>query len=198
MDRFKPRQIITAFLVLLVVAIAIAALVSVGRSIFSSDTTMTSQISTSHETLISTSADRAVQMTVRGPIVANEDFRTYQVQVTPNERNLITYTGHQGQPANSIVLVNNIPAYEQFVYALDRANLMRGTEFTGDKNDLRGICATGYLYEFRLLKANESQKQLWTSSCSGARGSLSASLDPIKKLFIAQIPNAQKTINALW
>ena len=198
MAKYKTRQIITVALILLAIAIAIAALVSIVRALFFSDGITTSQVNTSEVALLSISADRAVRMTVRGPIVDNESFRTYQIQVTPNERTLTVYKGYLDQSIGNISLGNNIPAYEQFVYALDRANLMRGTELTGDKNDLRGICAIGRVYEFQVLKANKSQKQLWTSSCSASRGSLSASLDSLTKLFTAQIPEAKTLTADLW
>lgn len=198
MDRFKPRQIITALLILLVVAIAIAGLVSIARFLFYPSGTTLNQITSSEEALVSTSADRSVRMTVRGPIVANDDFRSYQIKVTPNESSLTTYSGYLNKLTKTITADNNIPAYEQFVYALNRANLMKGVEISGTSNDRRGVCATGYLYEFQILKADVSVKQLWTSSCSASKGTLNANLSQLTKLFIAQIHDAKKTIDTLW
>jgi len=200
MANYKPTRVIPIALILIIVAIVIAALVSLARVVFFSGSTNTtpSQADIIKEALLSTSADRSVRMTTRGAIVSDEDFRSYQIQITPIARTLTTYKGYQDQPINSVSLGNNIPAYEEFVYALDRANYMKGTEFTGIKNDLRGICATGYVYEFQILKADESLKQLWTSSCSTSRGSLNAKLDQLTKLFIAQIPEAKSIIGKLW
>jgi hypothetical protein len=200
MANYRTTRIIPIALTLVIVAIAIAALVSLARLIFFSGgtNTTTSQINIIKDALLNTSADRSVRMTVRGEIVADETFRSYQIQIAPNERTITTYKGYLDQPIGNISLGNNIPAYEQFVYALDKANFMKGTELTGDKNDLRGICATGYVYEFQILKAEESLKQLWTSSCSVARGSLNAKLDQLTKLFIAQISDAKSIIGKLW
>jgi len=200
MANYKTTRVIPIALTLILIAIAIAALVSLARFIFFSGGTgtTTSQADISKAALLDTFADRAVRMTVRGAIVADETFRSYQIQITPNERRLTTYKGYQNQPINNISLGNNLPAYEQFVYALNRINFMKSNELTGDKNDLRGVCATGFLYEFQILKANESLKQLWTSSCSASRGSLNIKLDPLTKLFIAQIPEAKSLIGKLW
>ncbi len=200
MANYRTTRIIPIALTLVIIAIAIAALVSLARLIFFSGgtSTTTSQINIIKDALLSTSADRSVRMTVRGEIVADETFRSYKIQIAPNERTITTYKGYLDQPISNISLGNNIPAYEQFVYALDKANFMKGTELTGDKNDLRGICATGHIYEFQILKANESLKQLWTSSCSVSRGSLNAKVDQLTKMFIAQIPDAKSLIGKLW
>lgn len=200
MANYKTARIIPVALTLIIIAIAIAALVSLARFFFfsGSTSTTTSQASTTKEALLSTSADRAVRMTVRGNIVADEDFRSYQIQATPNGRTLITYKGYNNQPIDNISLGNNIPAYEQFVYALYRDNLIRGTKLTGDSNDMRGVCATGYVYEFQILKADKQVDQLWTSSCSNARGSLSANVGQLTNLFNAQIPDSQSLIYKLW
>jgi len=200
MATYKPTRVIPIALTLIVIAIAIAGMVSLARFMFFSGDagSDSSQTEISKYLLVDTSADRAVRMVVRGKIVAEETFRSYRIQISPNERTLVTYQGYLDQPIATISLVNNIPAYEQFVYALQKLNFMNADEQTGDKNDLRGICATGYVYDFQMLKANESIKQLWTSSCSVSSGSLNAKIDPIMKLFIDQIPEAKSIIGKLW
>lgn len=199
MEKYKTRRIITITLSLIAIAIAIAALVSVARFLFfSNGSANQTQVSISEQALVSTTADRSVRLTVRGPIVASETFRSYQIYVTPNERKLTVYKGYLDQVLTNKSFGNNIPAYEQFVYALNKANMMRGTELSGDNNDLRGVCAIGRVYEFDILKSNTSEKQLWTSSCSASRGSLNANLDQLNKLFIAQIPDAKLSIGDLW
>lgn len=85
-------------------------------------------------------------------------------------------------------MTNNIPAYEEFVHALDDATMMNGTELTGTQNDTRGVCATGYVYEFGIYNDGKLVKELWTSSCSSAHGSLNAKSKILKSLFISQIP----------
>lgn len=192
MARYNSPRIIPIALVLVIVAVAIAALVSLTRAVFFSGQTITSPTDVSQTALLSTAVDHSVQMTVRGPIVADEDFNSYVITITPSSRSLTTYTGYLDKRVNQqVVLDNNIPAYEQFVYALNNANLVKGTEPSGDKNDTRGICATGRLYQFEVLKADVSVKSLWTSTCTGSTGSLDGSVTQLTNLFIAQIPNAR-------
>ena len=200
MARYTNSRIVPVALVLIIVAVAIAALVSITRAIFFSGNVQTtsSQADVSQAELLNTSANRAVRMSVRGAIVANEEFHSYVIAITPSSRTLTTYTGYLDKKVDQqVVLNNNIPAYEQFVYALNYANLVKGTELSGDKNDTRGICATGRVYQFEVLKADTSVKTLWTSTCKGSPGSLDGSVTQLTSLFTSQIPNARSLISKI-
>lgn len=199
MERNGLRRLIPIVLVIVVIGIAITALVSVGRTFFggsspspSASPSSSSQATTDSQGLTSTLADRSVRMTVRGPITAQESFHSYTVTISPDARNMTTYQGYLGQTVDNSQLTNNLQAYEQFVFALDRANLMEGTPLTGDANDTRGICATGRIYLFEMLQGTNTVKALWTSSCKGSAGSLKANLTQVSQLFRSQIPNFTK------
>lgn len=198
MATFRSSRIIPIALVLIVIAIAIAALVSLARAVFfSGDSQTTSKVDVSREALLSTTANRSVRVTVRGAIVADEQFRSYQITISPSSRILTTYTGYLDKQIDQISLPNNIPAYEQFVYALDRANYARGTELTGEKNDTRGICANGLVYQFDVIQDTTTVKNLWTTTCKSSKGSLSADASQLKSLFIEQVPGASTLIGKL-
>lgn len=197
MDKSKLARIIPIALTLIIAAVMIAAIVSLVRYIFTSNTSSNSNTDSS-SVLLSTAVDAGVGLTVRGPIVADESFRSYQIKITPANRSLVIYTGYIEEPIKTISLDNNAKAYEQFVYALNKANMMKGVELKGSGDDLRGICASGSVFEYKVLKADVAQKNLWTSSCSGSRGSLNASSKQLNSLFIAQIPNSQSIINDIW
>jgi hypothetical protein len=190
MYKGSSSRVIPIVLVVLVMAIAIAVLITVGRAIFGGDQSSQGQTDTGRQALLSTTSGHSVRMTVRGPIVANENFQSYLVLISPESRLLNNYTGYLGQSTSTKQLSNNVKAYEEFVHALDKATLMDGTAFSGDKDDTRGICATGSVYEFDVLTNGSSTKHLWTSTCSGSRGSLKGSLTQDKNLFMKQIPGA--------
>jgi hypothetical protein len=196
MYRGNSSRIVPIILVLVVIAIVIAALVSIGRALFGGNT-QSPQTDTGRAALLTTSTDHSVRMTVRGPIVANESFHSYQVAVDPTSRSLTTYQGYLQQSLNSKSYDNNTNAYEQFVYALDKASMMNGTELTGDKNDTRGICATGLVYEFEVLQNGSTVKRLWTSTCKGSPGSFTASVSQVSSLFLAQIPDSKTLLSTL-
>ncbi len=200
MANYKTAKIIPVALILIITAVSIAALFSIGRVIFFGDSNVTTNNPANlvKQELLSTNASRSVKMTVRGAIVADETFRSYQIIVSPNSRVMDVYKGYLDTPIQNVNLTNSIPAYEQLVYALQKANMMKGTAWTGDRNDLRGICSTGIVYIFEILNDGKSEKQLWTSSCSSSKGSLDAKLDQLTKLFIGQIPEAKSIIEKLW
>ena len=202
MYRSGLSRIIPIVLVLAAIGLAIWALISVGRMFFSgsgngSEPQATQQVNVGKQALTNTTADRSVRMTVRGPIVADENFHSYSITISPDARNMTTYVGYLGQQVDTQQLTNNIPAYEQLVYALDRANLMEGTPLSGTANDTRGICATGSLYEFEVLQGSNSIQKLWTSTCEGSPGSLKASLSQITNLFRQQIPSFSQLISKI-
>jgi hypothetical protein len=198
MYRGERARIFPVILVLIVIAIAIAALVSVGRAIFGGGGEQpATPTDTSQQTLLNTGDGNSVRMTVRGKIVADETFRSYQLIVSPSSRTLTTYSGYLEQPIESVQLGNNVKAYEEFVYALDKTNLAKGTAFTGEQDDTRGICAAGQIHEFEILNGTKVAKRLWTSSCKGSPGSLKANAQQVESLFLQQIPDQKKVLGKI-
>lgn len=190
MANYRTSRILPTVLTIIVIVIAIAGLVALARILFTgSSSTSVSEYAAQEQGLLNTSEGRAVSMTVRGPIVADEDFRSYQIVVSPNDRQFTAYTGYLDVITDQQTLDNNTAAYDQFVNALNKANMVAGTPFTGDKNNVLGVCATGKVYEFRTLDNSEPQTMLWTSTCSGSPGSLKASATQLSNLFLSQIPD---------
>lgn len=199
MLKYKTRQILTVAVVLIVIAIAIAALVSIARVMFfTNNSANNTQNNASQQSLIDTSANRAIVMSVRGPVVSNEKFKSYQVKISPSLRVLNVYSGYDNKVEKNVTLQNNKSAYEQLVFALNKANLMRGNELTGADNDTRGVCANGELYSFSILNADKSEKTLWTSTCGNAKGSLDGNLVTLRDLFIGQFPEDNSVIRNLF
>ncbi|MDR1032740.1 MAG: hypothetical protein LBL84_01865, partial [Candidatus Nomurabacteria bacterium] len=130
--------------------------------------------------------DERVEMVVRGPIVADENFRTYTVSVSQKERTMSVYGGYKKDPAKSTKLYNSSEAFTQFVYALEKAGMTGQVDGAGD--DTRGVCASGDLITFNVYKKDELKKSLWTSTCSGAKGSLKGDVGRLQRLFSNQIP----------
>lgn len=198
MASYRTTRIIPVAFILIIAALAVAALFSMARGIFFPNAVDTNTAKVGHDTLISSTADCSVKMVVRGPIVSEEESRSYEITVTPSQRKLVTYQGYIQTVLERVELPNNIPAYEEFVYALDDARMMTAPEFKGDKNDLRGVCARGYLYVFSISNEGKLVKELWTTSCADERGSLGVKFLPIKNLFNYQIPESKTIINKLW
>jgi hypothetical protein len=191
MANYRTSRIIPIVLVVVIIIIAIASLVSLARVVFfSGSSSKTTVADTSQEALLNTTVGHSVSMTVRGPIVADEKFRSYKIDVSSGTRSIKTYTGYLDTVVDENTLGNNVSAYDQFVHALDKANLTKGKQLEGDKNVTLGICATGSVYDFSIMDGDTVVKNLWTSTCNGSTGSLNASVTQLTNLFTNQIPGA--------
>lgn len=201
------EKVIRVAPILLIVAIAILSIiliVNLGRMMFGSGDSGGSKISESSKVedksvaeLLTVDASRSVKMTVRGPIVANEDARSYTVEVSPSARSLKVFKGYNGDLIDQKNFENTNISYDEFVHALNKANMMKGEALTGDADDLRGVCASGHIYDFAILKNGEVVKHLWTSTCSGSKGSLLANTKQLQDLFASQIHDFKKYVNDL-
>ena len=201
MARRKSNRLLPLVLVLIAIAIAIAVLISLARAVFlpseNNDNQSTGQTQTQAldptAALIDTSADRSVSLVASGPIVANENFRSYQILVSPSSRKLILYEGYLGRVVDSIDLDNNVNAYTQFVNALNLAGLTAAKIPDDLKDNRQGVCATGEYYQFDLNKNYDKDlvARYWTSTCSGSKGTLKADAKQIIDLFVVQIPDAR-------
>ena len=188
-SRFVP-----ILLVIVITIVAVAAVIAIGRALFGkNDSGQADQnVNTGQVALLSTEEGSAVRLTVRGPIVANENFRSYSVIISPSSRDMTTYEGYLDKEINQKKLDNNVKAYTELVYALDKRKMRNGTQLTEQQNDLRGICASGKVYKFETLKDNSVVKSLWTSDCSGSKGSAQANVNEILDMFLKQIPDGKK------
>lgn len=197
MRRNSFSRFIPLIFIVIIAVLFIAAVVSIGRAVFNNQaSTQSSQVTDEgREALLTVESGRSVRLTVRGPIVAEENFRSYQVNISPSARTMTTYKGYLDSVLQSKDLSNNIKAYEQLVYALDKANMMKGTVPSDDmQNDLRGLCASGYVYEYAVLVGSQEIKRLWTTTCSGSKGTLQASVSQLNNLFLAQIPDSNDLV----
>ena len=86
----QPRNSISRFIPILLVIIitiaAVAAVIAIGRALFGDGGSPNSpqpnpNIEDAKTALLSTDVDRSVRLTVRGPIVANENFRSYSITI---------------------------------------------------------------------------------------------------------------------
>lgn len=196
MSRYSKNRILPTVLAIVVIIIAIAGLVGLARLLFAGGgSSKQPVVDVARTALLTTNPGSSVTMNVRGPIVADENFRSFQISVSPDSRDVKTFTGYLDQIIDQETLSNNVAAYTEFVHALDKAKLTTGKQYEGEANDIRGICATGRVTQFIVKKDGEPVQTLWTSTCSGSKGSLRASTEQLSNLFIRQIPSAPNFIS---
>lgn len=196
----RPR-ILPIIVVIIIVALIVATLVTAGKMLFSGNSSQsTKKVTTAsaiEKSLLDEDADRSVQWTVRGPIVADEKFRSYQINISPSERTYVIYSGYLDQVMNTKTYDNNVQAYEQFVYALDKTGITI-TRNVPDA-DLRGVCATqGLAYKFDTMAGDNSDHSMWSSTCKDSPGTMTASALQVQALFTNQIPDFHSLFNNIY
>jgi len=199
MYRGSNPRILPIIIVIIVVALVVAALVTVGRLLFSGSSSSSDDKNTTslQESVLDRTASRSVRWTVRGPIVADEKFRSYQVVVSPSNRTFVTYSGYLDQVMETKTYNNNVKAYEEFVYALDKAGISKTRNSAN--TEFRGVCATrGIAYMFETMNDANVDNSIWSSSCKDSAGTMGA--DPLKihALFVNQIPDYKPLFNDIY
>lgn len=193
MYRSGPNRIIPIILVVVVVIAFVIGLVTLGRYLFGGNSAERQQqeeaVVTAREQLLTLESDRSVRVTLRGPIVADEKFRSYRITISPSSRTYVIYDGYLENVDYQKSFDNNMEAYEEFVYALDKADFNRpGKESKEESSDIRGICATGRVYTYELVGPTGVVDSAWTSTCKGSSGTFGASVQQVTNLFTSQIP----------
>jgi hypothetical protein len=198
MYRGSNPRIFPIIIVVLVIALVIAAVFSVGRMIFFSNSSSQDKATDSMSTsLVDTDEGRSVRWAVRGPIVANEKFQSYQITVSPTSRSYTVYTGYLDQVVLTHRYENNRQAYEQFVYALAKADVTN-TRNAAD-NDIRGACATqGLAFVFETAKDGTADQSEWTTTCAGSKGTMTAKPAQVQALFVNQIPDFSPIFDEIY
>ena len=196
LSRFIP-----ILLVIVIMIVAIAAVIAIGRALLgggsSNNSTNTVVTDEGRTALLTVDTSRSVRLTVRGPIVSNESFRSYRVTISPEERDITTYEGYLEKVIETKKFDNNNRAYEELVHALDKRRMMDGRVLTEEQNDLRGICASGQIYQFDTLVNGETVRSLWTSDCDGSKGSATANVSEVINMFLNQIPEGRKIVSGV-
>lgn len=186
---FFARFIIIA-LAVLIVGIIIAAIFSLGSALFGGGSSKTNN--QDDVLLLSNTSDARVEVLVRGPIVADEDFKSQTITISQNKRTLYIYKGYKNEVKEKVELSNSVKAYGEFINALGKAGFMTGKPQERPIS-LEGICATGKVYEFSLYKGDTEEQTVWTSTCNGSIGNLNANLSQVYSLFLRQIPDSERS-----
>lgn len=195
MYKSNTLRIFPLILIVIVIIALVAGMITVGRYLFGSESGAPTEEGsvTAQDELLTLNTSRSVRLTIRGPIVADEEFETQRIAVSPISRQYKVYSGYIESIKKDKSYDNNMKAYEEFVYALDKAALTKpGANEPDEAEDVRGICATGKVYEYEILNAGEPVRRYWTSTCDGSPGTFGASVEQVNNLFVGQIPDDDK------
>ena len=124
---------------------------------------------------------------VTGPIVANEDQRSYTIVVSANTVTMKTFSNFDKTLIAEKSYANTPIAYESFLSALTNANVTAlqrnaSTEFTFED---QGVCAKGRKFFVEL----DASIFRWSTSCGNREGNAGFSMPPVSSLFQRQVPD---------
>lgn len=134
-------------------------------------------------------SNTTVQMTVDGPIVADQQHQAYRITVGKDSTTVQTFQGYNSTVVASKTYANTENGYNNFLRALDLAGFSKG-DSKSVSTDERGVCATGDRYVFEILTdGNSDIQRYWSTSCSG-QGTFKGNANQVKSLFNKQVPTA--------
>lgn len=130
-----------------------------------------------------------LKFTIKGPIVADEDYREIVFEISQGTRSVKFFKGYNLVLEKEKKLPNNYSAYEALAGALYSSGFM--TERANVKNKkYENQCSSGKVYNAELLDSdNKVKKSLWITSCNSKSGTLLASPTTILNLFKKQFPD---------
>lgn len=131
----------------------------------------------------------SVQLTVDGPITADETHFGYRITVDGDQAKIETYKGYQNSTLETKTYTNNSSAYAAFLRALDLAGFARGDDDAA-KSDDRGVCAAGNRFIYQINDSPKGDKRYWSTSCGG--GTFKGQSSQVRTLFQRQIPEFSK------
>jgi hypothetical protein len=178
---------------ILLIAVGVIALILVTWGLFTiasnifrgSDSSDEADLNSSSVQLVETTA--VARFEVLGPIVANEDQRSYEITVSQNVVTMKTYKNYGKTLIEEKSYQNTPVAYDNFLSALinlDVTDISRGASAELDFEDL-GVCSNGRKYIVSL----DSDTTRWSTSCNRNEGNAGFSMNPVGRLFQAQVPD---------
>lgn len=137
-----------------------------------------------------------VRYILRGEINALENHRILEITVGRNSRTAVIYEGYNGQVLKSENLSNTEEAYSQFLAGLQNFGFTNA--HTSEPNVLaEGACAQDKKADFEILQGSETLQSLWSTSCSGIRGTFAGNTSRIRSLFEAQLPDYNEFVKSV-
>lgn len=183
----RLRWFIIGFFVLIFLLLVGWGLASIARNIFTGGSSSSNQaILNSND--IDISSVSSARFTVSGPIVATDEHRSYVIEVNERLVTITLYSDYGQKQLEKRSYKNNTQAYEEFIAALDKAQVLERRKGTSEENDhdYEGACPTGRRYIVQL----DEDITRWTTSCDSARGTMGGSVRTIRRLFNNQAPDA--------
>lgn len=132
------------------------------------------------------SSSAQAQLIISGPIVADQNYRQLEIDVSQSQVSLTVYTGYQRQVLRSKSYANNATAFSEFTYGLQRSGFSLGST---DKSqaDPRGYCVNGIRDNYAFANDSKNLFAYWSNTCG--QGTFKGNISTVVRLFKNQVPD---------
>lgn len=130
-----------------------------------------------------------VQLTIEGPVNADELHRSSSISVSRDGRAVEFDKTYGDIPITSANYVNNQDAFDDFMAALQNAGFTKQAKGSKTQQDDTGQCPLGQRYTYELITNDTVVLQTWSSSCLSKAQTFGGNAQLVRTLFQAQIPN---------
>ena len=176
-------------IILIIVALLIGAIFFVGRQVFGGSST-SGKLSAAQKLVAKPTASTEIQMSVRGPITAQENRYSVSVSISQSARSVRVAQGYDDHVIASRDLSNSTDAFRDMMSVLNNQGFMNSRE-TNLSTD--GICPDGQLVRFQVYNETRQIGNLWTDSCNDS-GTFAGETAVIQTI-LRQIPGGRSLID---
>jgi hypothetical protein len=189
----KVRWILVVTLFVIALILVGWGLFTIANNLFHSNDTAITQMDPSTD--FSVESTKTAEYSVEGPIVANENHRSYKITVTESQVIMKTYKSYGQIELGQKSYPNTTAAYSSFLSALTNANVtaMRRNSTTDASFSDKGVCATGRKFIVDL----DSSLSRWSTSCDSKQGNAGFNMGRVASLFQRQVPDFGQLANGL-
>jgi hypothetical protein len=189
----KVRWILVVTLFVIALILVGWGLFTIANNLFHSNDTAITQMDPSTD--FSVESTKTAEYSVEGPIVANENHRSYKITVTESQVIMKTYKSYGQIELGQKSYPNTTAAYSSFLSALTNANVtaMRRNSTTDASFSDKGVCATGRKFIVDL----DTSLSRWSTSCDSKQGNAGFNMGRVASLFQRQVPDFGQLANGL-
>jgi hypothetical protein len=127
-----------------------------------------------------------VRLTADGPVNGDSIHEAIRITVGKDQVSYERIQGYVNHVVESKTFPNNTEAYDQFLYALQRAGFTQGDNSAALKTE-KGHCPQGNRYIYEIIDGTTQIERYWASSC-GKPASYQGAPATTNTLFKAQVP----------
>jgi hypothetical protein len=141
-------------------------------------------------------SNAVVSFTTDGIINGDDIHRAIRINISSTNRELVIYQGYQSNVLSTTSFSNNSSAYKQFLAALQTAGWLTQVKRPAT-TDINGKCPLGNRYIYNNQNIDSAPDNLWTTTCSGIKGTFAGNISLVNQLFRNQITGYSNLVSGV-